>query len=122
MEFPNTQDLTCNNKIYGLARRLTWQLTTFHQREPELSKQDRTRPTVPSGPETAELGLIIHIQIQESYRNIAPFCDLDEPTIRSFARKGVPNDFTLASTDTEEQRPTFANVRPTVVRLDAKGP
>ncbi len=120
VEFPSTQDSTCNNKIYGVGRRLTSKLTTFHRERTKIFKARFYSTGSAFGAGTVELGLILHVQTRESYRNITPFCNLDEPTIRSFARKRLSDDFTLASTDTEEQRPTFANVRPTIARSSAK--
>jgi hypothetical protein len=66
-------------------------LDAFYIAEVQESNEPRNRLAAPSGPENADLGLIMHCQSKEG--EIGPFWDLESPSIQSLAQKGLGVEF-----------------------------
>jgi len=66
-------------------------LDAFYIAEVQESSEPRNRLARPSGPENADLGLIMHCQSKEG--EIGPFWDIESPSIQSLAQKGLSVEF-----------------------------
>ncbi len=60
---------------------------TFYENELKLSEGSRDRPTRPTGPENADLDLVLHVASKED--EIEDFWDVESRTIQLLIRKGV---------------------------------
>jgi hypothetical protein len=66
-------------------------LNAFYIAEVQESSKPRNRLAAPSGPENANLGLIMHCQSKEG--EIGPFWDMESLSIQSLAQKGLSVKF-----------------------------
>lgn len=76
-----------------LSKKLAWRLERFQKEEVQISAQSLERIGFPGGPESAGLGLILHIQSEED--TIGPFWDPRSATIQLLQKKGVSENFTF---------------------------
>jgi hypothetical protein len=66
-------------------------LDAFYIAEVQESGEPRNRLAAPSGPENANLGLIMHCQSKEG--EIGQFWDIESPSIQTLAQKGLGVEF-----------------------------
>ena len=65
----------------------------FYEAEVQESGEERNRLACPSGPEDADLGLIMHCQSKDG--EVGPFWDMTNASIQALAAKGLSEDFTF---------------------------
>ena len=74
----------------SVARRLQM----FYEAEMQVSGEDRNRLACPSGPEDADLGLIVmHCQSKDG--EVGPFWDMTNASIQALTAKGLSEEFTF---------------------------
>ena len=66
-------------------------LDAFYQAEVAATGEPRERLAAPSGPEDAELGIILHCQSREGH--IGSFWDYESPSIQALTAKGLSSEF-----------------------------
>jgi len=66
-------------------------LDAFYQAEVAATGEPRERLAAPSGPEDAELGIILHCQSKEGH--IGKFWDYESPSIQALTAKGLSSEF-----------------------------
>ena len=76
-----------------LHENVTRRLQIFYEIEVLESGEDGSRLACPSGPEDAELGLIMHCQSKDGEEG--PFWDMTNASIQALAAKGLSEDFTF---------------------------
>ena len=85
-----TESLTTHDVNY-LRRQISAKLKAFYTAEQELTKESPATLARPSGPNDAELGLIMHCQSKEG--EIGEFWDMQSSSIQALAKKGSTPDF-----------------------------
>jgi hypothetical protein len=82
---------TCHFDRRALQHLVQHKLETFHAAESEESKGSCGRLGTPSGPEDADIGLIMHCQTKRG--QIGEFWDHESPSIQLLAAKGLNPEF-----------------------------
>lgn len=88
-DFLCTPPETCN--LEDLHRQVLEKCRTFYAAELLESGEPWDRLAAPSGPENAQLGLVMHCQSQEG--GIGEFWDIESRSIQTLAEKGLNHKF-----------------------------